>query len=186
MRGAASGIRMATAKVSVTKVIVYGEGNGTVITTPSKQNPSGAWNLTAKQMRRLADSAGISVQNLRICKGTLVVVGENVKAGEEWSQTDRATGLISTGKYKVDHFRVTDLSIELTERDKMNLLIANSVAESLMVPAVREQVQIEHNDGGDDNDGSDGEDDEHVLTPEEIKAIEDAKIVQDANVGAGA
>lgn len=171
---------MATAKVSVSRVIVYGEGNGAVITAPSKENPKGAWTLTAKQMRRLADSAGISVQNLRIAKGTLVVVGSNVKAGAEWSQVDRTTGNVTTGKYTKDHFRVEDLSIELSETAMRSIMVANVMAEQLLSASSqqREVVQMAHDDGGDDNDGPA---EQEEPTAEEIEALKEKQILDEAN-----
>ena len=171
---------MATANVSIKKVIVYPEGNGTVVTSAHKFNPQGAWNLTAKQMRRLAESAGCSVNALKICKGTLVIVGNNVKAGEDWTTVDRKTGaVVASGKYKLDHFRVDDLSVEISAADKMNLLIADSVAQTLAGPASREVVAIDTNDGDEDAPAP-------IKTPEEIQAEQDAEALKNAGAGAQA
>lgn len=123
---------MVTAKLQINRVTIYPEGTGVVISTSNKTvNPQGVWKLTAKQMARLAGSAGCTPQQLALVKGTLVVTGENVKKGQEF--TDRSTGEVRT--FTKDHFRVEDLSIELNPQDKFALLGAAAMAAAFTTPA---------------------------------------------------
>ena len=123
---------MAQAKLNISRIITNVDG-AVVITPVSAVNAAGAWRLTSKQFNRLAGSCGLTTQQLCMVKGTLVVDGKNVKKGEKWSETDRKTGEITReGVFEKDHFRVEELSIELTPQQLMSAMVASSLAAQFM------------------------------------------------------
>jgi hypothetical protein len=127
---------MAKTQVNILKVAIYPDGNGTVVTSASAANKQGAWNLTAKQLARLASSAGITPRQLAMVKGTMTIEGKNVKAGEKWTEVDRKTGeVIKEGTFTKDHFRVEELTLELSVQSQMALLAAESISATLLVSA---------------------------------------------------
>ena len=115
-------------RLSIQRVILYPEGTSVVITAASKENASGAWRLTAAQTLRLAGTAGLTPVQLGLTKGTLVVTGKFVKAGEAWSEVVRKTGEVRSGTFTKDHYRVEELAVEIAPADKLAVMAAGILA----------------------------------------------------------